>query len=314
VAVLGVGGLAGLVAALSADPVSTSGQASELSPAEIVAIRFPGGASRLVSNPVTAPSAPARSAPARSAPARSAPAVTEAAPEPAGYILASASADDVSSLMFNPFPTYSSAPRLAPARSAAAASSATVSAATDSSSADSATANSSSVEVSRARPSPVRSGPPPQLVTASLELPTEALAYADDPPARADSPSPVPAKRAVQAPHPAASSGPASPSNAVLNNAQLASIRERLKLTSYQSQLWPPVESALRDITWQGHSKAASNAASGGHGGSIDPNSPSVQRLKSAAFPLIMSLSDDQKQEVRTLVRLMGLENLAAQF
>src|SRR5579864_5900843 len=134
VAVVGVGGLAGLVAALSADPVSTSGQASELSPAEIVAIRFPGGASRLVSNPVAAPSATARSGPA----------VTDPAPEPAGYVLASASADDVSSLMFNPLPTYSSAPQLAPARSAPGASSATVSAATDSA-ADSSTANSSSV-------------------------------------------------------------------------------------------------------------------------------------------------------------------------
>ena len=40
----------------------------------------------------------------------------------------------------------------------------------------------------------------------------------------------------------------------------------------------------------------------------------SVQRLKSAAFPLLMSLSEDQKQEVRTMVRLMGLENLASQF
>jgi hypothetical protein len=298
-AVVGVGSLAGLVAALSADPVQTSGQTSELSPAEVVAIRFPGGASRRVSNSIAPPSAPASSAPA----------VLDAAPEPAGYILASASADDVSSLMFNPFPTYSSAPQLALARSAPPASSAAESSATDSS-----TANSSSAEASPPRPSPVRSGPPPQLVTASLEVPTEALAYADDPPVRADSPSPVPAKRAVQVPHPAASPGPASASNAVLNNAQLASIRERLKLTTYQSQLWPPVESALRDITWQGHSKVASNAASGGHGGSIDPNSPSVQRLKSAAFPLIMSLSEDQKQEVRTLVRLMGLENLAAQF
>ena len=280
-AVVGVGSLAGLVAALSADPVQTSGETSELSPAEIVAIRFPGGASRVVSSSIAAPSAPALSAPA----------AMDIAPEPAGYILASASADDVSSLMFNPLPTYSSAPQLAPARSAPAASSASVSSATDLSTPDSSIANSSSAEVSRPRPSSVRSGPPPQLVTASLELPTEALAYADDPPARADSPSPVPAKRAVQAPHPAASPGPASPSNAVLNNAQLVSIRERLKLTSYQSQLWPPVESALRDITWQGHSKAASNAASGGHGGSIDPNSPSVQRLKSAAFPLIMKFS-----------------------
>ncbi len=152
-----------------------------------------------------------------------------------------------------------------------------------------------------------------------------ALAYAApdldqpaEPVGRPDSPSPVPAKRAVQASHPAASPGPTSPSNAVLNNAQLASIKERLKLTSYQSQLWPPVESALRDITWQGHPdagrKVASNALPNGHGGSIDPNSPPVQRLKSAAFPLIMSLSEDQKQEVRSMVRLMGLENLAAQF
>ncbi len=293
-AVVGVGSLAGLVAALSADPVQTSSQTSELSPAQIVANRFPGGASRLASGSIAAPSAPA---------------VTNAAPDPAGYILASASADDVSSLMFNPLPTYSSAPQLAPARSAPTAASAADSPATDLSA-----ANSSSAEGSRPRPAPVRSGPPPQLVTASIELPTEALGYAEDPPARADTPSPVPAKRAVQAPHPVANPGPASPSNAVLNNAQLASIKERLKLTSYQSQLWPPVESALRDITWQGRTKVASNAASGGHGATIDPNSPSVQRLKSAAFPLMMTLTDDQKQEVRTLVRLMGLENLAAQF
>jgi hypothetical protein len=159
---------------------------------------------------------------------------------------------------------------------------------------------------------------PPQLATASIELPAEALAYADGPAARADNPTPTPAKRAVQAPHPAAIPGPVSASNAVLNSAQIASIRERLKLTSYQSQLWPPVESALRDISWQGRPdagrKVASNALPNGHGATIDPNSPPVQRLKSAAFPLIMSLSEEQKQEVRSMVRLMGLENLAAQF
>jgi hypothetical protein len=288
VAVVGVGSLAGLVAAFSADPVQTS----ELSPAEIVAMRFPGGASRIVSNPV-APS--------------SVPAVIDASPAPAGYVLASAGEDDISSLMFNPLSTYSSTPQLASAHSVPATLSA----------ANSSTANSSAAE--DPHPAPVRSALPPQLVTASIELPAEALAYADEPPARADNPTPAPAaKRAVQAPHPAAAPGPASPSNAVLNNAQIASIRERLKLTSYQSQLWPPVESALRDISWQGHPdagrKVASNVAPNGHGATIDPNSPPVQRLKSAAFPLIMSLSEDQKQEVRTMVRLMGLENLAAQF
>jgi hypothetical protein len=279
--------LAGLVAAFCPDPVQTS----ELSPAEIVALRFPGGASRIVSNPV----APA-----------SVPAVIDASPAPAGFILASAGEDDVSSLMFNPLPTYSSAPQLASAHSVPATLSA----------ANSSTANSSAAE--DPHPTPVRSALPPQLATASIELPAEALGYADEPAARADNPTPAPAKRAVQAPHPAATPGPVSPSNAVLNNAQIASIRERLKLTSYQSQLWPPVESALRDISWQGHPdagrKVASNAAPNGHGATVDPNSPPVQRLKSAAFPLIMSLSEEQKQEVRTLVRLMGLENLAAQF
>jgi hypothetical protein len=287
VAVVGVGSLAGLVAAFSADPLQTS----ELSPAEIVALRFPGGANRIVSNAVAPVSVPA---------------AIDASPAPAGYVLASAGEDDISSLMFNPVPTYSFAPQLASARSVPA----------NLSAASSSTANSSVAE--GPRPAPVRPELPPQLVTASTELPAEALGYADEPAARADNPTPTPAKRAVQAPHPAAIPGSVSASNTVLNNAQIASIRERLKLTSYQSQLWPPVESALRDISWQGHPdagrKVATNALPNGHGATIDPNSQPVQRLKSAAFPLIMSLSEEQKQEVRTLVRLMGLENLAAQF
>src|SRR5580704_2881449 len=144
VAVVGVGSLAGLVAAFSPDPVQTS----ELSPAEIVALRFPGGASRIVANPV----APA-----------SVPAVIDASPAPAGYVLASAGEDDVSSLMFNPLPTYSSAPQLASAHSVPA----TLSAA-NSSTANSSTANSSAAE--DPHPAPVRSALPPQLVTASIEL------------------------------------------------------------------------------------------------------------------------------------------------
>ena len=46
----------------------------------------------------------------------------------------------------------------------------------------------------------------------------------------------------------------------------------------------------------------------------IDPNSPEVARLKSAAFPLIMSLREDQKREVRQLAHTMGLAQVAAQF
>jgi len=284
-AVFGVGGIAGLLAGFSADPVQTS----ELSPAEIVALRFfPGDSSRIASNQIVRSPAPVG---------------IESSPATARYVLASAGEEDaqVSSLMFSPYPTYSSPIHSSPARSS-----------------------------------------PPQLVTASAQIPASALAYAAAdaeeraepaaiaaisalPAARPESANgaPTAVKRAIQPPHPAspgaaspsaASQGPASPSNAVLNNAQIASIRERLKLTSYQSQLWPAVESALRDIAWQGHPDAGRKAASNGHGGSIDPSSVPVQRLKSAAFPLIMTLSDDQKQEVRTMVRLMGLENLASQF
>jgi ABC-type transporter Mla MlaB component len=54
--------------------------------------------------------------------------------------------------------------------------------------------------------------------------------------------------------------------------------------------------------------------AKGPRNAAIDPDSAQVQRLKSAAVPLIMSFNEDQKQEVRSMLRLMGLENLATQF
>ena len=44
----------------------------------------------------------------------------------------------------------------------------------------------------------------------------------------------------------------------------------------------------------------------------VDPDA--VQGLKSAAVPLIMSFSGEQKDEVRDLVHAMGLDQLASQF
>jgi hypothetical protein len=224
--------------------------------------------------------------------------------------LASAGEEGLSGLMFNPSPTYTSAVRPSPVQPAPANSSAAASSAPNLPA-----ANSASAEAAPPRQSATRSSLPPQLASADIELPAETLAYADAPPVRSESPNSAPARRSLPAPHPV-SSGPISPSNAVLNSAQIASIRERLKLTSYQSQLWPPVESALRDISWRGRPEAGRKVAANpnGHGGTVDPDSPPVQRLKSAAFPLLMSLSEEQKEEVRTMVRLMGLESLASQF
>jgi hypothetical protein len=54
--------------------------------------------------------------------------------------------------------------------------------------------------------------------------------------------------------------------------------------------------------------------ASHGKLAAIDPNSAEVQQLKSAAVPLIMSFNDEQKNEVRQLAYVMGLEKLAQAF
>ena len=56
--------------------------------------------------------------------------------------------------------------------------------------------------------------------------------------------------------------------------------------------------------------KADSNAA----GAPIDPDTAEVQQLKSAAMPSLFQLREDQKEEVRTLARMIGLEKVAAQI
>lgn len=143
-----------------------------------------------------------------------------------------------------------------------------------------------------------------------------ALAYAD-PALPAPRPAPAPVAQHAPAP-PRAAANPAatSASNAVLNAAQIASLHERLKLSSYQQQMWPPVEAALRDITYRPDRSDKSRKSSyrADKSSLIDTSSAEVQRLKSAAIPLIMSMNEDQKQEVRTMARLMGLEQLASQF
>jgi hypothetical protein len=92
----------------------------------------------------------------------------------------------------------------------------------------------------------------------------------------------------------------------LFNDAQIASIKERLRLTRDQEQYWPKVESALRYIGWR-HSRERGPALP-----TLAPDD--VERLKQAAVPLIMSLREDQKREVRMLAHVMGLEKIAAQF
>lgn len=98
----------------------------------------------------------------------------------------------------------------------------------------------------------------------------------------------------------------------LLSDAQIAGIRDRLKLSSSQEYYWPSVESALRNVS----RKISANKLSNPHGPNvqIDPNCDEVQQLKSAAMPLLFQLRDDQKEEVRKLARIIGLENVAQQI
>ncbi len=97
-----------------------------------------------------------------------------------------------------------------------------------------------------------------------------------------------------------------------MSDGQIAGIKERLKLSSSQESYWPPVETALRAVARKIHSTRQGNAASGTAAPQIDPDSDEVQQLKSAAMPLLFQLREDQKEEVRKLARIIGLDKVAS--
>jgi hypothetical protein len=98
----------------------------------------------------------------------------------------------------------------------------------------------------------------------------------------------------------------------ILNEAQIASIKERLHMTPDQEQMWPAVEAALRNMAYTHPPQTRGRASGETQTATVDPNA--VQGLKSAAVPLILSFNDQQKEEVRNLVHVMGLDQLASQF
>ena len=132
---------------------------------------------------------------------------------------------------------------------------------------------------------------------------------------------PMPAASASEAPA-ATAETPAKPkmvakpqpqkSYSLLSDVQIAGIKDRLKLSSSQEFYWPSVETALRNVA----RKIQANRLSNPHaqGVQIDPDCAEVQQLKSAAMPLLFQLRDDQKEEVRKLARIIGLEKVAQQI
>jgi hypothetical protein len=121
-----------------------------------------------------------------------------------------------------------------------------------------------------------------------------------------ETPKPAPAKLAVASLVPMPPKRPKPHSNAVLNESQLASIKRRLNLTPDQERYWPAVEAELRKMEYTRKAQGDSRTAS------IDMSKVNVEGLKSAGFPLVMSFSDDQRRELKSLAHLLGLENVMA--
>jgi hypothetical protein len=149
--------------------------------------------------------------------------------------------------------------------------------------------------------------------TASLSEPLR-QAYASSTPADFEAPkvaAPVAMPPAPPKPKLAVKPAPQK-SYALLSDVQIAGIKERLRLSSAQESYWPAVESALRAVARKIHATRQANPSA--TGAPIDPDAEEVQQLKSAAMPLLFQLREDQKQEVRTLARIIGLEKVAAQI
>jgi hypothetical protein len=127
-------------------------------------------------------------------------------------------------------------------------------------------------------------------------------------------PQVAPAPAAASKPKAAAAKPqpPAQKSYALLSDGQIAGIKERLKLSSSQESYWPAVETALRAVARKIHTTRQGNAANGAAAPQIDPDSDEVQQLKSAAMPLLFQLREDQKEEVRKLARVIGLDKVAS--
>ena len=136
-----------------------------------------------------------------------------------------------------------------------------------------------------------------------IGLPKEVAPAAEAAPAAA--PAPLPKPKAAAKPHPQPQKN-----YALLSDGQIAGIKDRLKLSASQESYWPPVETALRAVARKIHAGRQTNPNAAGV--PIDPESAEVQQLKSAAMPLLFQLREDQKSEVRSLARIIGLEKVAS--
>lgn len=150
------------------------------------------------------------------------------------------------------------------------------------------------------------------------DAPATTLAYAGSPPApqnpasAALMPKPRPTVREAAA-HPVPKA-PAKPKHnpeddqLVLSDGQIERIKTALALTPDQEAYWPAIAAELRAIGRAQPKRSATKGAAP----KLHVDDDSVQRLYTAATPLVMRLREDQKKTVRQLALMLGLQEVAS--
>jgi hypothetical protein len=91
------------------------------------------------------------------------------------------------------------------------------------------------------------------------------------------------------------------PTNILLNEAQIASIRDRLQLSPDQQKLWPDAENALRQLVTQLYRAQKSRNASA-------PVDAEIANIKAKAAPFLASLTNRQRNDIRMLAGIAGID------
>jgi hypothetical protein len=91
----------------------------------------------------------------------------------------------------------------------------------------------------------------------------------------------------------------------VLTAGEIARFKRALRLSPDQQPHWPPVEAVLQDIGRRQTAQVIS-------GRKAEVDSGSLQRLYTAAQPLLAIMRPDQKEQVRKLARSLGFGSYAS--
>lgn len=106
---------------------------------------------------------------------------------------------------------------------------------------------------------------------------------------------------------------PATAQEIVVSHAQIAQLKSALRLSSDQEHYWRPVEATLRAMASQQQKFRVASADAGfvertqSRLSGYALNAVSLQRLKTAAQPLIGHLNDEQKYAGMQVLQSMGV-------